>query len=319
MMKKFALFLICALSVTSFCAGADGSENGVSAGIRFFDKKIYFSESDAINILVTLTNNSPEVYRFRIADDRSFSVDFDTRTRSNTFVEQAPVLERRRATAARIIARDVRIEPGESFSFTENLRNWSNIDKPGSYVVQAKFYPELINSSPVTLVSNRLPLQIKPRAVIGEDGLPAALDIETGAVAAREVLSPDRIVEWTLRARQKSEWEKFFLYLDIEKMISRDGPRDRRWRSESEEGRMRMRARYREELRKSTIDGDVSAIPMSFEIERTSYNGKEGTVIVLEKFKTGDYIERKRYTYYFEKDDDYWMITDYTVMNLGTE
>jgi hypothetical protein len=42
-------------------------------------------------------------------------------------------------------------------------------------------------------------------------------------------------------------------------------------------------------------------------------------VSALEKFKTGSYIERKRYTYYMRLRDDVWTIVDYTVLNLGTE
>jgi hypothetical protein len=80
-----------------------------------------------------------------------------------------------------------------------------------------------------------------------------------------------------------------------------------------------MLARYRQELQGAKIDGDISAIPYEFTIERTTYNADEGTVTVLEKFKTGDYTERKRYTYYLSRVDDIWTIVDYVVINLGTE
>ncbi|MDR2510704.1 MAG: hypothetical protein LBC77_08690 [Spirochaetaceae bacterium] len=316
-MKKMTLPSVLFLVFSWFVSAAE--TDGVSVSIRYYDKKVYFNEGEPVQILVTIANNSPEVYRFRIADDRAFSVDFDTRTRANRALEQADALERKRSGAGRIFFRDVSIEPGESFSFVENLRDWSKITNAGSFIVQARVYPELIKSSVPPLSSNRLTLQIKGQAIKGEDGLAVALDMETGAVLQREKLPPDEVVGWTLRARQKSEWEKFFLYLDLEKMLSRDGSRQRRWRAESEEGRQRMIANYRTELQKSTIDGDLSSIPMTFDIERTVYGGNEGTVIVMEKFKTGDYIERKRFTYYLEKIDEYWTIVDYTVMNLGTE
>lgn len=309
-----------------------GGEKTVSVHIRYYDKRIYYAEGEPVYILVSVENNTPEVYRFRIADDRAFSVDFDTRSRANRALDMSPGLLRKRGSAGQIFFRDVSIEPGEAFSFTENLRDYTVIDTPGSFVVQAKVYPELLTTplrqyaagkppseQTAPLVSNRLSLQIKPRVVIGEDGLAVELDIETGAALQRDKLAPDQIISWTLRARQKSEWEKFFLYLDIEKMIARDGTRQRRWRAESEEGRRRMTADYRRDLQKAAIDGDVSAIPSSFEIERTNYGAEEGTVVVLEKFKTGDYTERKRYTYYLEKDDEYWAVVDYTVTNLGTE
>ncbi|MDR2468681.1 MAG: hypothetical protein LBD22_06955 [Spirochaetaceae bacterium] len=318
------------IMVALFCliAGFLCAAEGVSVNIRYYDKKVYFAENEPVFILVTVANNSSGVYRFRIADDRAFSLDFDTRTRANRPVEHAEILERRRSSAAQVFFRDVSIEPGESFSFVENLRDYAKIETAGNFVVQARVYPELLNTARQTvsmnspldsLASNRLALQIKTRGITGSDGLAVALDVETGAVLERAKLVPDQVITWTLKARQKSEWEKFFLYLDIEKMISRDGPRQRRWRAESEEGRQRMIANYRSELQKATIDGDISAIPMQFDIENTSYNAREGTVVVLEKFKTGDYIERKRYTYYLEKEDEYWSIIDYTVMNLGTE
>lgn len=313
-------------------AGELTADKTVSVHIRYYDKRIYYAEGEPVYVLVSVENNTPAVYRFRIADDRAFSVDFDTRSRANRPLDAAPGLLRKRGSAGHIFFRDISIEPGEAFSFVENLRDYTVIDAPGSFVVQAKVYPELLSTplrqfasgkppaeAAAPLVSNRLSLQIKPRIVTGEDGLPVELDIETGAALQRDKLAPDQIISWTLRARQKSEWEKFFLYLDIEKMIARDGTRQRRWRAESEEGRRRMTADYRRDLQKASIDGDVSAIPSTFEIERTNYGANEGTVVVLEKFKTGDYTERKRYTYYLEKDDEYWSIVDYTVTNLGTE
>jgi hypothetical protein len=49
------------------------------------------------------------------------------------------------------------------------------------------------------------------------------------------------------------------------------------------------------------------------------YNNLEGTVTVLEKFRVGNYTERKRYTYYLRRKDDIWTVVDYSVVNLGTE
>jgi hypothetical protein len=102
-------------------------------------------------------------------------------------------------------------------------------------------------------------------------------------------------------------------------MLSRDAFRRRQFIAESEEGRQRMIARYRQDLQNAIIDEDISLIPMDFVIERTVYNAQSGTVTVLEHFWIGSYIERKRYTWYLEKRDDIWTIVDYSVVNLGTE
>jgi len=298
------------------------AEAGIDFSIRYFDKRVYYLEYDPIFIQVTITNNSPFTYRFKLADERAFSVDFDVRTNSNRIVEAADILVRKRSQSQQVYFREVSVEPGESFSFVEDLKNYASLTQSGSYVVQAKIYPELYNiirpeSSGV--LSNRLALDIRPRLIPGPDGIPLELDVETNAILVREKLPPDEVIRYMLTARQKSQWEKFFLYLDLEAMLSRDAYRRRQYTAESAEGRQRMIARYRQDLQNSVIDGDISLIPMNFIIERTTHNGQTGTVTALEYFRIGDYTEKKRYTWYLERRDDIWTIVDYSVVNLGTE
>jgi hypothetical protein len=312
--------------------------------IRFYNKKIYYTDGDPVYIQITLSNSTPDVYRFRLADDRVFSVDFDVRTIRNRAVEPSDVLLWRRGASAQIFFREVVIEPGESFSFVEDLRDYARLDQPGNYVVQARLYPELLKktgtnilqigaderyqnyqprgnngSDPVALVSPRLNLSLRSPLYAPDDGIPQALDVETNAVLVREKLPPDEVVRFMLTARQKSQWEKFFLYLDLEEMVRRDAARERQWRAESEEGRRRILERFRTDLQSAVIDGDISAIPVRFEIERTAYNANEGSVVVLERFKQGDYTEKRRYTYQLRRIDDIWTVVDYVVVNLGTE
>ena len=297
--------------------------------IRYFDKWIYHLPEDPIYVQITLSNPGPSTYRFRLAEDRAFSVDFDVRTMTNLAVRPAEILIRRRSTSQQVFFREISVESGESFSFVEDLRNFVDLSQSGAYVVRARVYPELLRTASVPgstgaaetpLESNRLSLNIRPPALPSlPEGVPVALDVETNANLVREKLPPDQVVSYMLTARQKSQWEKFFLYLDLEAMIVRDAQRQRQWAAESEEGRLRMTARYRAELESAVVDGDIATIPTEFLIERTTYGESEGTVSALEKFKTGNYIERKRYTYYLQLRDDVWTVVDYTVLNLGTE
>jgi hypothetical protein len=247
-------------------------------------------------------------------------------------VEPAEDLIRRRTASGRIFFREISVESGESFSFVENLRDYADFKEAGAFVVRARIYPELLRSELIQtefypqdgpeliLESNRLSLNLRPPVIPGPEGTPVAINADLGTILSRERLAPDEVIEYLLSARQKGQWEKFFLYLDLEEIITRDAARRRQWNAESEEGRRRMLERYREELQQNVIDGDISAIPFEFEIERTSYNAQEGTVVALEKFRTGaNYTERKRYTYYLKRKDAYWAIVDYVVTNLGTE
>jgi hypothetical protein len=338
---KKIYFVVLGILCAAFTEAAEFS--GLDMEIRYFDKRLYYPQTGDIFIQVALTNNSAETRRFRLSDDRAFSLDFDVRTLANRPVESAGTLIRKRSGQHRVFFREISLEPGESFSFTENLRNWRQLDKPGAYIVQAKFYPDLFkaetgtlengetyvfetlagipaaNASQQPLASNRLNLQIRAPSILNAEGIPVALDEETQAVYYREPMPPDEVVAWTLQARQKSQWEKFFLYLNLEQMIQNDPVRERQWRAESEEGRQRMLAQYREDIGSQTIDGDITSLPFEFDIERTSYNAGEGTVSALEKFRVGGYTERKRYTYYLRRDDGIWTIVDYIVQNLGTE
>jgi len=310
------LLVFCAVSLLP------AAEAGIDFSIRYFDKRVYYLEKDPIFIQVTITNNSPYTFRFKLADERAFSVDFDVRTNSNRVVEAADILVRKRSQSQQVYFREVSVEPGESFSFVEDLKNYAALTQSGTYVVQAMIYPELyhvIKPETIGILSNRLALNIRPALIPGPDGIPLELDVETNAVLVREKLPPDEVVTYMLTARQKSQWEKFFLYLDLEAMLIRDAYRRRQYNAESEEGRQRMIARYRLDMQNSVIDGDISLIPMNFIIERTTHNGQSGTVTALEYFRVGTYTEKKRYTWYLEKRDEIWTIVDYSVVNLGTE
>jgi hypothetical protein len=309
---------------------------GIDFNIRFFDRRIYHVENDPIYIQLTVTNNSPSTYRFKLADERIFSIDFDVKTASNRSLEAADSLIRKRTQYQQIFFREIAVEPGESFSFVEDLRAYVNVNQPGSMVITARIYPELfrpevtrtaaVNGSQVSprvmvaLESKRLSLTVRPAAITGPDGIPLEMDIVTGAQLVRERLAPDQVVEYMISARQKSQWERFYLYLDLEAMLqAQNAANQRKWLNESEEGRRRMIEQFRLELQSPVTDGTIAVIPTSFEIERTQYNSFEGSVTVLQKYRNNNFTELKRYIYLLRQKDNIWTIVEYSVINLGTE
>ncbi|MCL1836625.1 MAG: hypothetical protein FWG46_03660 [Treponema sp.] len=319
MKKIIVMFVLTVMLGIIVPTGAQAA--GIDFDIRFYDRRIYYAGGDPILIQVTITNNSPSTYRFKLADERVFSVDFDVRTVSNRQLEAADTLLRKRTQSQHIYFREISLETGESFSFEEDLRDYVKLGEPGTFVVKASVYPELFRSGndAQTLESKRLNLSIRPPVIPGPDGIPLEMDVATGAVLVRERLAPDRVVDYMLTARQRSQWERFFLYLDLEAMLSKDAAVQRRWNAESEEGRRRMIAQYRRDLQNSVTDGSISVIPNDYEIERTQYNNFEGSVTVLQKFRNANFTELKRYTYYLRLKDNIWTIVDYSVINLGTE
>ncbi|MDR0475262.1 MAG: hypothetical protein LBH43_16520 [Treponema sp.] len=325
-MKKFYSFVILmAIIGVSAPVQADTAET-IDFSIRFYDKRIYYAEGDPIKVQLTIANNSPASYRFKLADERAFSIDFDIRTMSNRGLEPADALTRKRSQSQQVFFREIAVESGESFSFVEDLRDYVNLKQAGSFIVQARVYPELYrstlasqNTQASALESNRLNLNLRPPSTTGPDGIPVAMDEDTGANLVRKDMPPDEVVKYMITARQRSQWEKFFLYIDLEAMLSRDPNRRRIWLTEGEDGRRRMLAEFRQHLQNTRIDESISTSPSDFMIERTTYTGTEGTVAVLQKFKGSNYTEIKRYTYDLVRKDNIWIVVNYVVTNLGTE
>jgi hypothetical protein len=325
---KYKRFLAAVLFCAFFFGGLlSAAAADVELSIRFYDKKVYHisgSSGEPVYVQVMVTNRSPQPFRFKLADERVFSIDFDVRNLANQSLPPADYLVRKRSESRNVYFREIAVEPGESFSFVEDIRNYADLLEPGSFVVQARIFPELFREISASagggpLLSNRLNLNLRPPALPGPGGIPFEMDVETGAVLVREKLPPDEVVAYMLTARQKSQWEKFFLYLNLEAMISGDAARRRAWLNESEEGRQRMAAKYRADLQSAVADEDIALVPSDYRIESTSHNGETGSVVVTEWFRVGRITERRRYTYSLRRLDDIWTIVGYTVVRLGTE
>ena len=76
------------------------------------------------------------------------------------------------------------------------------------------------------------------------------MEAETGALLARQALPPDEVVSWTISARQKSQWERFFLYLDLESLLRKNPEKDRSFRNATEAARRQMVDQFRQQLRR---------------------------------------------------------------------
>jgi len=298
-------------------SGAISSAESAVFSIRYSEEKVYFL-GDSINLQLDIQNDTPDIQRFQVADNRYFNLDFDVRTTTNLPVVHAKDFTIGRNSDQPELYREVMLRPGENYSIVEDLTKYVAFADPGLYVVQATFYPNLFRGpGSAVMQSNRLTLNIKPPVVGVEER--AKVEAETGALIAREALPPDEVVSYTISARQKSQWERFFLYLDLESLLRRNPERDRVFRRSTEAAQRLMIDQFRQQLMQSRIEQDISVVPTSFEVLKTTYDANQATVAVLERFKYPDYTELKQYTYLLKKSDRYWIIYDYEIKNLGTQ
>jgi hypothetical protein len=293
------------------------SQDTQAFSIRFFDQKVYFL-GDEIQVEAVITNTGTDTLRFKVADNRFFNMDFDVRTTRNVGLDHARQFTIERNSDQPVFFRELSLEPGEKYGIVVDLTRFAAFTSPGQYVMQATFFPELFRGpDSSSMKSNKLSLNVKPPAANAEEK--AVMQAETGALLARQSLPPDEVVSGTVTARQKSQWERFFLYMDLESLMRKNPEKDRIFRNSTEAQQRQMVDQFRQQLRRTTIQQDISVIPTSFEIKKTTYDNAEGTVEVLEKFKYPDYTELKGYTYHLKKNDRYWIIYDYEIKNLGTE
>ena len=309
-----AVLVLFAVSCPFWAASQDTQQQ---FSIRFYDQRVYFL-GDEIQVEAVITNTGTDTLRFKMADNRFFNMDFDVRTTRNVGLDHAKEFTIERNSDQPVFFREVSLEPGEKYGIVVDLTQFAAFASAGQYVVQAAFFPELFRGpDSSSMKSNRLSLFVKPAAANAEEK--ATVQAENGAMLARQSLPPDEVVSGTVTARQKSQWERFFLYLDLESLMRKNPEKDRIFRNSTEAQQRQMVDQFRQQLRQTTIQQDISVIPTSFEVRKTTYDSSEGTVEVLEKFKYPDYTELKAYTYHLKKSDRFWIIYDYEIKNLGTE
>ncbi|MDR1893701.1 MAG: hypothetical protein LBQ61_03275 [Spirochaetales bacterium] len=313
-MKKLVLILVL---LPILLIGVSGSSGEVRLEIRYYDRAIYYTDSP-IYVKVEITNNALDTYRFKLADVRQFSLDFSVQTLRHEELEHSDRYVMNRLTNRQVYFREISLEPGESYSFIEDLADFITLDQARQYRLQARFYPELTTRTqgPV-LSSNILSLTVRPGGM--RDEIADYIEEETGNILRAEALSPDQVVAYTIRARQHSQWEKFFLYLNVESLFLRQPINAERYRRASDAERRSLIEDYRNRLQSQTLESDLLLLPHEFRILRTAYTETEGTVEVLEKFRYSDFTELKQYTYRLNNTEGIWKITGYDVRNLGTE
>lgn len=195
------------------------------------------------------------------------------------------------------------------------------IEEPGLYTVRAHFFPRL-SSVPDrdALHSNVINVNIRPGET-PEIRQNARFEAIVTQELQRERLSPDDVVRFMLEASQQGNWERFFLYLNVERIYRQLPARDARWRRLSAEDQRQELIVFRDELRNRNVDrdSDLVLIPDDFRIIQTEYTPTEGSVVAELRFDFDRYREVKRYTYQLNRRNGFWEIVTYSVTNLPNE
>ncbi len=292
-------------------------DSGVVFGIRYYDKKIYYPGSQ-IFVKVEITNNTPETFRFKVADSRVFNIEFVMKTLSNTLLPASEEFIIQRNSNQHVFFREVSLEPGEQYSVIEELSRYVKITEAGVYLVEAQFFPELASGKRQNVLrSNTLTLSVRPTPATVE--VASRIDEETGDILKANPLPPDEVISYFITARQKSQCNKCLLYLDVERLMLRNPEIQRGYNNLSQADKRKRVEEYARMLTEERADETILLIPSDFEVLKTTYTADEATVKVTQKYAYSGFTEIKRFTYYLYRDDRVWYIYNYEVRNLGTE
>lgn len=303
------------LVVTALASAQD-----LDVSIRLYDERVYFPDS-AIDVLVTVRNDGASPVSFRLADDRRHNIRFDARDTTNIRLENTREYTIAYQSNQQIYYRTVLLQPGEQLSFVERMTDYVALEDPGLYTLRLDFFPQLrTGATPPSLPSNVLNVTVRPgqtEEIRREMRFEAVVEQQL----RRQRLSPDEVVNYMLEARQESNWDRFFLYLNLEKLYRQAPDRDRRYVRLSQQEQLEELMAYREELRtqEAQPDAGLVAIPDGYEIVETRYTPTDGQVTARLYFDRDRYRERRQYTYELERRDGFWEIIGYQVANLPNE
>ena len=313
-MKKIIILLYLSITITSLTFA---SSEDISVSIRFFDKKIYYPESQ-IQLQIRIINNSLENFSFNSAEIRSYNFNFNAKTLTNISVHSSSNYLLSHRTNNPVFYREITLLPGEEYAFITDLDDYVDIKESGIFIIQSNFYPNFqLGYSSQFIESNKLTLSIRPSLDIPV--FEEQIDIQTGEILELTALPPDEVVKYTIEARLQSAWTKFFLYLDIKGLLLNHPDLKHKYNTLSEEKQLALVEEYKNQLKNKRIDNDILLTPSSFEILKTSYTQNEATVDVNEEFVFPEYTEMKKYTYYLHRFGNIWLIYNYDVRNLGTK
>ncbi|HOV14101.1 MAG TPA: hypothetical protein PK771_07445 [Spirochaetota bacterium] len=320
-MKKlfFIIFFICNLFYFIFSEEYFNSKlnpDSLILKIELVNPKIY-KQNEEIYLDVKIINKSDMNISTLITDDKKFSFDFEIYSMQNQMLEHRKEYIVAFHRVQTIFKTKISIDPNEGYTYRVRLNDYYDLDITGQYYIKGFYYPYLKTGSDKSgiIASNQLTINIRPQD-IDDRYIVEKKFVEEEKRLNAEKRSPDDVIRYMLEARMKSEWEKYFLYLDLDKLILGNNKFKDSYLKKDIERQKEIIAQYKDYLKKDTIE-DISFLPHSFEIIKTEYSQGKGKVDVIVDFKYIDYIERKYYTFFLNKKGEIWYVYDYEVMNYG--
>ncbi len=205
---------------------------------------------------------------------------------------------------------------GESFDITKFYK----LDKPGHYVIQGFFYPNLRNQVK-PLMSQVIHIEIRASTYRSNRSI--------HDVARSQGLGGGKIpydtVEQMLHARMNKDWNRYFKYIDLRRLINqfpsnhkRYKELKQRYKSLKPSKRKPILNKFKEYLKSNYLSSIGVEKFVKFEVYKSVIeNTRKKAKIYVQITYTGDGITiKQRYIYYLYQRNKRWYVYKWTVDNI---
>lgn len=285
--------------------------------IRFYNKKIYSLDS-TIQLLVELENTTENPIAFFLADNKVYNIKLKVSNLKGQLCEPSDYYLKAMALKEPYQYKEVVLQPRESYSFRLALKDYVILEEAIPYELQLYFYGGLAQNPGEAATSNVLYMNINTKEEVQQRTVASEQPLVKTALK-KEKMTPDQVVSYINDAMMKKNWDEFFLYLDLESLFLKNSERKRIYLSQSEETRTAILNEYKVKMTEGDVEKEFILIPSRYEIILTTYNNTNAEVTMIKYFNRVSFTEKKEYKYRLEKQDNFWMINDYAVRNLGIE
>lgn len=274
-------------------------------------EKDVFKVGETININNIIHNKGKEVIGIEVAEYSHLNFDFTLYKLNGRLVEKSMSFYE---TKERMIEdidepRSETLYPNEQYGMEVNFDYYYENLEPGRYIIEPKFFP-LTNIGEYFPTINGKKIQIQIVSIPYNDINDKNNDDNDKTQI--EALSPYDTIDRVLASKIKEDWDVFFSYIDLKRIIVLYNDWYERLLKLPKSKQDSLIEEFKSYFKKNFED-DM----LDYQIIR-SIRETNTAKVVAEIYKGEKRIKlTSRYVFELEKRNEYWIITSYEIMNLG--
>ncbi|MCX8058603.1 MAG: hypothetical protein N3A58_04220 [Spirochaetes bacterium] len=273
--------------------------------IKFSNEQIYYLGKPIV-LKIEIINKSYNNYFLQIANDISYNFNFIIISSDGEQIEYKEDYILKKRSIDKVFTKEIMLSPNEAYSVEIDVNQWFDFKKEGMYFIQGVFYP-YIDSNERIISQNILKLNLKPKLEGETQIVKKVFQTEVERLKLKEI-PPYKILELHLKARQRRDWNEFFLYIDFDSFIMNYPSYRDKYKYASESSRLNIIEDFKNYLI-STFYNDL----LYFEIRKVLIEIDRCKIDTYLEFSYKNYIEKYQAEYYLRLKDQIWLIIGYEI------